>query len=100
MKNPSKNNLINKNNYSPVKFLSDTNTQSLKFSIMRSMFGRKYLIIVGAVGTVDRQVKVYEGQTLLGNYKCIKSFLGSDLVNNKIIDNQSIFDLYVFNRKL
>jgi hypothetical protein len=100
MKNPSKNNLINKNNFSPVKFLSDANTQSLKFSIMRSMFGRKYLIIVGAVGTVDRQVKVYEGQTLLGNYRCIKSFMGSDLSNNKIVDGQSIFDLYVFNRKL
>jgi hypothetical protein len=100
MKNPSKNQLINKNNLDAVRFLKDSNTQAMKFSIMRSMFGRKYLVIVGAIGTVDRQVKVYDGQNLIGNYKCIKSFLGSDLKNNQIIDNQTQFDLYVFNRKL
>lgn len=100
MKNPSKNLIINKKNLAPVKFMSDTSTQQMKFSIMRSIFGNKYLIIVGAVGTVDRQVKVFDGKNLLGNYRCIKSFLGSDLVNNKIVDNQSVFDLYVFNRKL
>jgi hypothetical protein len=100
LKTPSKNLLINKKNLDQVRFLKDPSTQSMKFSIMRSMFGNKYLAIVGAIGTVDRQVKVYDGKTLLGNYKTIKSFLGSDLENNKIIDNKSQFDLYVFNRKL
>ena len=100
LKNPSKNLLINKKNLDQVRFLKDSNTLSIKFSVMRSMFGRKYLVIVGAIGTNDRQVKVYEGKKLLGNYKCIKSFLGSDLGKNKIVDGQSIFDLYVFNRKL
>jgi len=100
LKTPHKNLLVNKKNLDTVRFLNDSNTKSLKFSVMRSMFGGKYLMIVGAIGTVNRQVKVYEGKVLLGNYKCIKSFLGSDLDKNKIIDNQSIFDLYVFNRKL
>ena len=100
LKTPSKNLLINKKNLDQVRFLKDPSTISMKFSIMRSMFGGKYLIIVGAIGTIDRQVKVYEGTKLLGNYKCIKSFLGSDLPNNRIVDNQSIFDLYVFNIKL
>lgn len=99
-KNPHKNLLINKNNLDIVRFMKDSNIQSMKFSIMKSMFGNKYLAIVGAVGTIGRQVKVYDGKKLLGNYKCIKSFLGSDLSKNKITDNQSIFDLYVFNRKL
>ena len=100
LKNPYKNLLINKKNLDSVRFLSDPSTQSMKISIMKSMFGNKYLVIVGAVGTINRQVKVYDGKTLLGNYRCIKSFLGSDLANNKIVDNQNIFDLYVFNRKL
>jgi len=99
-KMPSKNLLINKKNFDAIRFLRDSNTKSLKFSIMKSMFGNKYLVIVGAVGTINRQVKVYENKKLLGNYRCIKSFLGSDLDKNKIIDNQSIFDLYVFNKKL
>jgi len=100
MQNPSKNLIINKKNLDATRFLKDPNTLSMKFSIMRSMFGRKYLVIVGAIGTIDRQVKVYDGKTLLGNYKTIRSFLGSDLSKNKIVDNQTQFDLYVFNRKL
>ena len=100
LKTPYKNLLINKKNLDGARFMRDPSTQSLKFSVMRSMFGAKYLIIVGAVGTVNRQVKVFEGKKLLGNYRCIKSFLGAELDKNKIIDNQSIFDLYVFNRKL
>jgi len=97
---PYKNLLINKKNLDQVRFMNDPITQSMKFSIMKSMFGNKYLAIVGAIGTNNRQVKVYDGKKLIGNYKTIKSFLGSDLDKNKIVDNQSIFDLYVFNRKL
>lgn len=100
MRTPSKNQLINSKNLDIIRFYKDSNTKSLKFSVMRSMFGNKYLIIVGAVGTVNRQVKVYDGKTLLGNYRCIASFMGSDLDKNKIINGQTIFDLYVFNRKL
>jgi len=100
LKVPYKNLLINKKNLDQVRFLKDPSTQSMKFSVMRSMFGNKYFVIVGAVGTVNRQVKVYDGKTLLGNYRCIKSFLGTELDKNKIVDNQNIFDLYVFNRKL
>jgi hypothetical protein len=100
LKNPHKNLIINKNGLDIMRFKRDKSTLSMKFSIMKSMFGNKYLAIVGAVGTEGRQVKLYDGKKLLGNYKCIKSFLGSDLDKNKIINNQSIFDLYIFNRKL
>lgn len=100
LKMPSKNLLINKKNLDQVRFMKDSSTLSMKFSVMKSMFGNKYLIIVGAIGTIDRQVKVYDGKNLLGNYKCIRSFLGSELEKNKIIDNQSTFDLYVFNKKM
>lgn len=99
-KAPYKNQLINKKKLDTVRFLRDSSTQSMKFSIMRSMFGNKYLAIVGAIGTVNKQVKIYEGRKLLGNYRCIKSFVGSELNKNKIINNQSVFDLYVFNRKI
>lgn len=100
LKKPWENQLINKNNLNPVSFMNDTNTKNLKISVMRSMFGNKYLIIVGAIGTINRTVKIYEGKNLLGNYRCIKSFLGSDLKKNIIINNINIFDLYIFNRKL
>lgn len=100
LKNPHKNLLINKKNLDVVRFLSDPSTQAMKFSIMKSMFGNKYLALVGAIGTINKQVKVYDGKKLIGNYRAIKSFLGSDLSKNKIADGQNIFDLYVFNRKI
>lgn len=100
LRNPSKNNLINNKNLDSVRFLKDTTTQSMKFSVMKSMFGNNYLIIVGAIGTVNRQVKIYENKKLIGNYRCIKSFLGSDLGKNRTVDGRYEFDLYVFNRKL
>jgi len=100
LKNPNKNKLINNKNLDKNRFINDPSTKSLKISIMRSMFGNKYLVIVGAIGTLNRQVKIYDGKNLLGNYKTIKSFLGSNLKDNQIIHGQSTFDLYVFNRKL
>lgn len=100
LKNPYKNQLLNKKNLDMVRFRNDPSTQLLKFSVMKSMFGNKYLIIVGAIGTLNRQVKIYDGKNLIGNYRTIRSFLGSELDKNKIVDNQSGFDLYVFNRKL
>lgn len=71
-----------------------------KISILRSIFGREYIAIVGAIGTVGKTVKVYEGSKLIGNYKTVKSFIGTDFNKNRIIEGQNIFNLYVFNKKL
>ena len=100
LKTPYKNNIINKNNLDIVRFSNDDSVKKLKFSLLKSIFGNKYIMVVGAIGTVNKTIKVNDGKNLLGNYKCIKSFLGNDLSKNKIINGKSIFDLYVFNRKL
>jgi len=71
-----------------------------KISILRSIFGREYIAVVGALGTVGKTVKVFENDVLKGNYKTIKSFIGSDFNKNRIIEGQNVFDLYVFNKKL
>lgn len=100
LKSPYKNNIINKNNLDVVRFSNDDSVKKLKFSLLKSIFGNKYIMVVGAIGTVNKTIKVNDGKNLLGNYKCIKSFLGNDLSKNKIINGKSIFDLYVFNRKI
>lgn len=89
LKLPWNNSLLDKNQSSKTKI-----------SILRSIFGREYIAIVGALGTVGKTVKVYEDDKLLGNYKTIKSFIGNDFNKNRVIDSQNIFDLYVFNKKL
>ncbi len=69
-------------------------------SVLRSIFGREYIVIVGALGTVGKTVKIFEGTKLKGNYKTIKSFIGTDFKKNRVIEGYNIFDLYVFNKKL
>ena len=81
--------------------LNQKDATNIKISILRSVFGKQYIACVGAIGTIGRTVKVYDAkQGLLGNYKTVKAFIGSEIKNNQIIDNQTNFDLYVFNRKL
>jgi len=90
LKNPWTNTLLNQKDAANVKI-----------SILRSVFGKQYICVVGAIGTIGRTVKVYDAkQGLLGNYKTVKSFIGTEIKNNQIVDNQTNFDLYVFNKKL
>jgi hypothetical protein len=80
--------------------LDEKEAANTKISIMRSIFGNQYLAIVGALGTVGRTVKVYEDNKLIGNYKTVKSFVGSEFNKNRVVDGKTDFDLYVFNKKL
>ena len=80
--------------------LDKTQAANTKMSILRSIFGREYVAVVGALGTVGKTVKVFENDKLKGNYKTIKSFIGTDFNKNRIVDGNNIFDLYVFNKKI
>lgn len=80
--------------------LDEKEAVNTKISIMRSIFGNQYLAIVGALGTIGRTVKVYEDAKLIGNYKTVKSFVGSEFNKNRVVDGKTEFDLYVFNKKL
>lgn len=80
--------------------LDKKEAENTKISILRSMFGNHYIAIVGALGTVGKTVKVHEGTKLIGNFKTVKSFVGSEFNKNRVVDGQTLFDLYVFNKKL
>jgi len=82
------------------EIMDQKQASNTKISILRSIFGREYIAIVGALGTVGKTVKVYQNDKLVGNYKTIKSFVGSDFNKNRAIEGQADFDLYVFNKKL
>jgi len=82
------------------EILDQKQAVNTKISILRSIFGREYLAVVGALGTVGKTVKVYENDKLKGNYKTIKSFIGTDFNKNRNVEGQNIFDLYVFNKKI
>jgi len=80
--------------------LDKNESANTKISILRSIFGREYVVVVGALGTVGKTVKIYEDDKLKGNYKTVKSFIGTEFNKNRVVDGYNIFDLYVFNKKL
>lgn len=80
--------------------------ETVKISIMKTVFSNKFFAIVGALGEKNKTVKIYEAQKgnlqskLLGSYKTIESFTGAEFKKFKKVNNMSEFDLFKFEKKI
>jgi len=72
--------------------------EETRITIMRTVMGMEWLAILGAAGTEGRVAKVFEDKKLIGTYKVIKTIIGKELFNTKIVGGQHLFDLYLFNK--
>lgn len=73
----------------------------LRLSFLRSVYGNKYIAILGALGQSGNTVRVTtDKQNNLGVFKVLDSITGDVLKNIKNIKGNSIFDLYTFDKKL
>ena len=72
----------------------------LRLTIMRTVMGMEYIAILGAAGTEGRVSKVFDGPKLIGTYKVIKTIIGKEIFNTKIVNGQYNFKLYLFNKIL
>jgi len=72
----------------------------LRLTIMRTVMGMEYIAILGAAGTEGRVAKVFDGQKLIGTYKVIRTIIGKEIYNTKIVNGQYNFKLYLFNKIL
>lgn len=64
------------------KLIEKKNLKDYKFSVLRNI--SKYsdvIVIMGALGTKNNSVKLFEGKKLIGTYKTIDSFTGDQLKN-------------------
>ncbi len=91
LKNPWLNEIIINNKKNP---------KDVKISILKTIFSNDYIAVLGALGEVNKTVKVYEDKKLLGSYKTVASFTGDLFNKNKNVKNISEFDLYIFEKKL
>jgi len=74
--------------------------KEVKISILKTIFSNEYLAVVGAQGTKNKTVKVYEEKKLLGSYKTVESFTGDQFNQYKTVNGKKEFDLYIFDKKL
>lgn len=78
---------------------SKKNPSEVRVSILKTIFTNEYIVVLGALGEVNRTVKVYEEKKLLGSYRTIASFTGDNFNKYKQVNNITEFDVYTFEKK-
>ena len=74
---------------------------NVRVSFLKSIYGNKYIAILGALGQPGNTVKVLTDKgTNLGVYKCLDSTTGQTLKNIKKVKGNAIYDLYLFDKKV
>jgi hypothetical protein len=74
---------------------------NVRLSFLKSIYGNKYISILGAMGQPGNTVKVLTDKgTNLGVYKVLDSITGEVLKSIKKVKGNTIYDLYLFDKKV
>ena len=74
---------------------------NIRISFLKSIYGNKYISVVGALGEPGNTVKVITDKGInLGAYKVLDSIAGETLKKIKGVKGNSIFDVYLFDSKI
>lgn len=72
-----------------------------KVSFLKSIYGTKYIAVLGALGQPGNTVKVLDEKGInIGVYKVLDSTTGQVLKNIKKVKGNAIYDLYLFDKKV
>lgn len=80
-----------------VKSIKDFRTTRISF--LRSISGKEYIAILGALGQPGNTVKVMLNNGNLGVFKVMDSITGNVLKSIKRVKGNSVYNLYVFDKK-
>ena len=74
---------------------------NLRVSFLKSIYGNKYVAILGALGQPGNTVKIIDEKNInLGIFKVLDSTSGDVLKRIKRVKGNAIFDLYIFENKI
>lgn len=96
-KTDSQLNLLKPFDNSYIKSIKDY--RNLKMSFLKSINGNKYIAILGALGQPGNTVKVMIGNQSLGVFKVMDSITGDVLKGIKKVKGNSMYELYIFEKK-
>jgi hypothetical protein len=72
-----------------------------KVSFLKSIYGNKYIAVLGALGQPGNTVKILDDKGInIGVYKVLDSTTGQVLKNIKKVKGNAIYDLYLFDKKV
>jgi hypothetical protein len=76
-------------------------TSGLRISFLKSIYGNKYVAVLGALGQPGNTVKILTEKGInLGVYKVLDSVTGQVLKSIKNVKGNSVYDLYLFDKKI
>ena len=91
--------LTNAMENSYVNNIKDTST--LRLSFLNSVSGHKYIAVLGALGQPGNTVKIQTDKNQqVGVFKVLDSITGQVLKNIKNVKGNTVYDLYLFDKKL
>jgi hypothetical protein len=91
--------LLNAMDNAYINNIKDTST--LRLSFCKSVYGNKYVAILGALGQPGNTVKIVTDKNIqIGVYKVLDSITGQVLKSIKTVKGNSIYDLYLFDKKI
>ena len=74
---------------------------NVRISFLKSIYGNKYAAVLGALGQPGNTVKILDEKGInLGVYKVLDSITGQVLKNIKKVKGNTIYDLYLFDKKV
>lgn len=73
----------------------------LRISFLKSIYGNKYIAVLGAMGSPGNTVRVLtDKQKNLGIFKVMDSITGDVLKSIKNVKGNALYDLYLFDKKI
>lgn len=77
------------------------NSENVRISFLKSIYGNSYVAILGAMGQQGNTVKIItdKGKTL-GIFKVMDSTTGKILTSIKKVKGNNMYDLYIFDKKI
>ncbi len=74
---------------------------NVRISFLKSIYGNKYAAVLGALGQPGNTVKILDEKGInIGVYKVLDSITGQVLKNIKKVKGNTIYDLYLFDKKV
>ena len=74
---------------------------NIRISFLKSIYGNNYITILGALGSPGNTVKLSnERGVSMGVFKVLDSVNGSTLKKIKAIKGNTIYDVYLFDKKI
>ena len=75
---------------------------NLRITFLKSIYGNDYIAMLGSIGKPGNKVKIIEpkGNRNAGTFKVLDSIDGEQLKKLKRVKGNSLYDLYMFDRKI